>query len=82
MVGLAAGNEPMRVLGRAMLVMVICWGIGRLFGAMAGRIVEDYLQAYRQAHPLPLEDVLPAPGAVSEGQRETPSASETRRLAA
>lgn len=88
-VGLVVGNEPMRVLGRAMLLMVICWGTGRLLGAMAARIVEDYLQAFRDAHPLPEEEeaeIASVDRAMGSGTGESivapVAAAETRRMAA
>lgn len=64
-VGIAAGNATMVIIGRALVVQVICWFIGQAVGKVAQRTVDDQIEEYKQANPLPLESVDPA--ATEEG---------------
>jgi len=61
-VGFAAGNELHTIVWRATIVMVWCWVIGRIVGAVAQRTVERHITRYKLEHPIPedvsLEDLI------------------------
>lgn len=80
LIGLASGNPAGVVIWRATLVMLACWGIGRVVGAVAQRVVDDHIQSYKQAHPIPGEEGEDALTGVEETSEEGDSAE--RRLAA
>jgi len=45
-------NAPIEtVLTRAIVSMAICWAVGGVLGYVAGRAVEDGVEAFRQANP-------------------------------
>jgi hypothetical protein len=51
--GLAAGNSAQRVLGTALVSMILCQITGLLVGIVGERTVIDYLQNYKRDHPIP-----------------------------
>jgi hypothetical protein len=51
--GLAAGNPASRVLGTAIIAMLVCNLVGIAIGAVAQRIVADHIAAYHGHRPLP-----------------------------
>ena len=55
MVGHVAGHEPITIVSRATVTMLICWVIGRAVGAIAQRTLDEHLNDYRNKHPLPEE---------------------------
>ena len=55
MIGHVAGHEPMTIVSRATVTMLICWVIGRAVGAIAQRTLDEHLDNYRNEHPLPEE---------------------------
>ena len=52
-VGMVVGNSVTTILWRATLVMVICWFVGRIAGAIAQRTVDDHIAQYKQRKPIP-----------------------------
>ncbi|MEM0915359.1 MAG: hypothetical protein AAGK09_12215 [Planctomycetota bacterium] len=50
----------MTTLWRSMLVMLICWLIGRLAGAVMYRVVLDLIERHQAENPIPDENA-PAP---------------------
>lgn len=52
-VGQQAGNPAVTVLSRALLIMLACYVIGRLIGAIANTTVNDHIERYRADHPMP-----------------------------
>lgn len=78
-VGLLAGNDPLVILVRAMVVMVLAWIVGRLVGALAMHFVVQSIDAYKEAHPIPTEtdeqadeEVIEATRADEEGMQAGP----------
>ena len=51
-----AGNPMLTVLYRALIVMLACYPIGLVVGGILQRVIEEDIEAYRQAHPIPGED--------------------------
>jgi hypothetical protein len=68
-VGLFAGNSALTVLWRSLLVMLGAWIVGRLAGAVVERALNEKLETYRQANPLPGEQPKS-----TEPATETPAA--------
>ncbi|MEM9253711.1 MAG: hypothetical protein AAGB29_15330 [Planctomycetota bacterium] len=56
----ASGNPAVTTLWRSMLVMLICWLIGRLAGAVMYRVVLDLIERHQAENPIPDENA-PAP---------------------
>jgi hypothetical protein len=52
-IGFAASLSTDEILLRAIVVMAICWPVGRLLGGMAQRAVEENVSQYKRAHPIP-----------------------------
>ncbi len=52
-IGFAADLSADAILWRAMVVMVICWPVGRLLGALAQHAVEENINEYKRSHPIP-----------------------------
>lgn len=50
--GLAAGNSSVRVLGAALVSMVVCHILGMAAGAIGERTVNEHLESYRKARPI------------------------------
>jgi hypothetical protein len=57
-VGIHAGNSTQTVLTRAILVLIVCWFIGRAVGAVAQWAILEHVNRYKQQHPIP-DDSLP-----------------------
>lgn len=53
MVGLLAGNDPFTTLIRAMVVMFVCWLVGRICGAISMVSVREYLHEHQARYPMP-----------------------------
>ena len=51
--GVAAGNMTTTVLWRATVVMLVCWVIGRIAGAITQQTVDEHLEIYKETHPVP-----------------------------
>lgn len=52
-IGFAAGLSTSTILSRAIVVMMVCWPVGRLLGHFAQRAVEENVAQYKKAHPIP-----------------------------
>lgn len=52
-VGMAAGNPPVTTLGRGLLCMIVCYGIGRLLGSMGSVAVGEYIDKHKADRPIP-----------------------------
>lgn len=57
--GLAAGNDPIGVVVRALLAMVACSLLGRLIGMACVQAIGEHLERYAQANPVP--EIAPDP---------------------
>ena len=53
--GLAAGNAADTIIWRATAIMLISWPVGYCVGAVAQHAVNRNIEAYKAAHPLPLD---------------------------
>lgn len=51
-VGLAAGNTAGTILFRAIVVMIVCWMVGRLIGGFAQKLTEQQIEEYRTRNPI------------------------------
>ncbi|MAE66704.1 MAG: hypothetical protein CMJ18_20750 [Phycisphaeraceae bacterium] len=61
-IGLIASIQAETVIVRAIISMAACWMIGRAFGWLLERTVEDEIELYKSAHPIPDEQAaLAAP---------------------
>ena len=68
MAGYAAGNETLDIVLRATVAMIVCWFFGRGIGAIAQRAIDEHIERYKQANPIPADDqVQPDQG----GQKES-----------
>lgn len=56
-VGFIAGNETTTIIWRSTIVMIICWFIGRAIGYVAQQTVDDHISKYKNAHPIPSDDI-------------------------
>ena len=56
-VGVGAGNTTQTILLRAMGIMLVCWVIGRVVGAVAQWAIFDHINRYKQQHPIPKDPV-------------------------
>lgn len=54
--GLAVGNTLFTIIGRSTVVMLVAWCVGTLIGAVAQRTVDQHIDDYRQANPIPEEE--------------------------
>jgi hypothetical protein len=54
--GYAAGNETLDIIFRATVAMIICWFFGRGIGAIAQRAIDEHIDQYKQANPIPTDD--------------------------
>lgn len=54
-VGIAVGNSAVTIIGRAILVMLASYVIGRAVGTIAQRTIDDHINRYQKKHPLPEE---------------------------
>jgi hypothetical protein len=52
-IGLAMGHSAVVILSRAMVVMLLSWVAGRLIGGLAQHQVEQAINQYKEAHPIP-----------------------------
>lgn len=52
-VGLVAGNPAVVILTRALVVMLLAWLVGWLVGKLAVHFVQQAIDAYLTANPLP-----------------------------
>jgi hypothetical protein len=68
--GLAAGNETPVILQRAILAMLVCLPVGWGFGAIAQRAVQDRIDAYKKARPLPTDEEPAGEPAAPAGEEE------------
>lgn len=50
--GLLAGVPGQTVLARALVSMMVCYPVGLVLGLVAGRAISEYLDRYRQEHPV------------------------------
>lgn len=54
-VGVLADNTFLVIIQRALVVMVVCYPIGRIVGALATRSVDDHIRDYKERNPMPGE---------------------------
>ncbi len=81
-IGFAAGLATDDILLRAIMVMIICWPVGRLLGWMAQRAVEENIAQYKRAHPIPDDAARePAAGYSLHDDVQTSEAAEDRHAA-
>ena len=79
LIGLAVGNTFTTVLGRATIIMLICWAVGRIVGGVLQRTVVDHIEKYKKDHPIPgaiNEAFMDADGAGESGQGHPASPEE------
>jgi hypothetical protein len=50
--GLAAENPATTTLWRAIVAMVVCYGLGRLIGMVGQRAIAEDIQRYKAEHPI------------------------------
>ena len=55
-VGVAAGNPTSTVLKRAIIIMVLCWLIGRIIGHIAQITVQSHVDKYKEENPIPTDE--------------------------
>ena len=68
--GLAVQNSPLKVLGTAVLAMVLCHLIGLAVGAVGERVVNEHVSKVRAAEPIPDVKGKGAPVAETAGARK------------
>jgi len=49
-------NSMSTVLIRAILVMMICYIVGLLVGAVAERTIAEHIEQYKEQNPIPTDD--------------------------
>lgn len=50
--GLMVGNPPAVVIWRAMVALMVCWGLGAVIGGLAQHVVAIEIEAHRLRHPV------------------------------
>lgn len=80
LIGLHSGNSAGVLIWRATLVMVVCWIVGRVVGAVAQRVVDEHIESYKREHPIPGDEAEGAMAgadetSIDEGQRAERSAA-------
>jgi tetrahydromethanopterin S-methyltransferase subunit C len=51
--GLASGNPTSSILLRAIIAMLACYPVGLVVGHITQRVIQDHVEAHRQANPAP-----------------------------
>lgn len=69
LLGAAAGNSLNLILLRAATVLVSCWIVGWIVGAIAQQTIQAHLADYRSRHPIPSDAVEAS--STAEGQAES-----------
>ncbi|WP_145075916.1 hypothetical protein [Poriferisphaera corsica] len=64
--GTYAGNDYATVLSRSIMVMMLTWIVGRIIGTVMQATVEDYINRYKVAKPVPVVELLSDDSADSE----------------
>ncbi len=59
--GLLAGNPATMVLGRALIVLMVCNMLGHAAGTILFRVVDEHVHAYEAARPVPEVSLTTAP---------------------
>jgi hypothetical protein len=80
-VGLAAGNPPVTVLWRSILVMGGAWLVGLAVGALFQRTLEEHIEAHQHQHPMPGEEPTHAPAEAADDAEEPGQAEPASRAA-
>ena len=75
-VGVLADNPTLTVIGRATLVMVVCWPVGLIVGGLAQRTVDAHVKEYKDAHPIPEDTEVDAETAPEALDKDTENADE------
>lgn len=52
-VGVVVGNPAETVLWRAIIALATCWIVGYFVGRVLQRTAEEYVQRYKESHPIP-----------------------------
>ena len=79
------GNTFTTVLGRATIIMLICWAVGRIVGGVLQRTVVDHIEKYKKDHLIPEainEVFMDADGAGEFGQGYPVPSEEVRGASA
>lgn len=82
---MVADNPAATVIWRATVVMIVAWMAGNIVGAVAQRVVNRNIEAYKAAHPLPVEgsaDETGGQGSESDSESQIESADQGQRLSA
>jgi hypothetical protein len=69
-VGVLSDSPTSQVILRAMWVMLVGWCVGMVIGTFAQRIVEEHIESYKKARPIP---DLVQDGFVAKAQEEDQS---------
>ncbi|HCD33573.1 MAG TPA: hypothetical protein DER01_14285 [Phycisphaerales bacterium] len=69
-VGITAELETETILWRALIVMIPCWWIGRLVGALAVHTVETQVREYKLARPIPSDYVMSSDVEILDDENE------------
>ena len=52
--GTSGGNPAVSVLMRALIAMLLCYPVGYAVGLIAHRVIQEQIEAYVEAHPVPM----------------------------
>ncbi|MCC6581151.1 MAG: hypothetical protein IT440_11990 [Phycisphaeraceae bacterium] len=71
-------NSTTVVIKRALMIMVVCWIVGRVIGGVAQSTVDRQIIAYKKANPIPPDYHPPAAteGDDSETVSSTPAGAD------
>jgi hypothetical protein len=61
---MAVGNPAGTCLARALITLLVCWPVGFVIGAVAQRVNDRTIEAYKKNNPI-TEETPGAPGSVS-----------------
>lgn len=50
--GVAVQNSATTILLRATVVMLLCWVVGRVAGAIAQQAIDEHITGYEDQHPV------------------------------
>jgi hypothetical protein len=54
-----AGNGALLIVWRALVTMLVCYIIGLVVGYIANKVIEDNINEYKEAHPIPDDEEKP-----------------------
>ena len=74
-VGIAAENDAIQILTRALFAMLICYGVGMGVGMMGEYAIRENVEDYKKSHPIHPHDDDPGDESVATAEGEQAEAA-------